>query len=61
MFLSNTKLEQFLTDLSCIICNCVNSRFKDFYHEHLITGDLGTIKNTRLRKRFIKVQRNHKP
>ena len=55
MFLSNTKLEQFLTDLSCIICNCVNSRFKDFYHDHLITGDLGTIKNTRLRKRFIKV------
>ena len=39
-FVSNANVDQFLTDPSSILCNCVNSSFKDSYHDHIVTGDL---------------------
>ena len=39
-FLSNALVDQFLTDTSSIVCNSVNSSFKDPYHDHTAADDL---------------------
>ena len=38
------------TDLSNISCNCTSSNFIDPHHQHIVTGDLSIIENTKLRQ-----------
>ena len=53
-FVNNLDLDLFLTNPDSLPCKCNNSPFVDRYHKHIVTGDLGIIKNNALRKRFIK-------
>ena len=48
-FVSSITIDQFLIDPSIIVCNCVDSPFKDSYHGHIGTGDLRIIKDNKLR------------
>ena len=49
--MSNTNVDQFLTDPSSIVC--VKSPFKDPYHGHIDTGDLRIAKDRQQGKKTI--------
>ena len=52
--MSNTNVDQFLTDPSSTVCKYVNSPFKDSDHGQIVTGDPKIIKDSKLRKLFSK-------
>ena len=54
MFVNNLDLDLFLTNPDSLSCKCNNSPFVDRYRKHIMTGDLGIIRNNVLRKLFIK-------
>ena len=52
-FVNDLDLDVFLTKPDSLAPKCNNSPFVDMHHIHIVTGDLGIIKNV-LRKIFIK-------
>ena len=54
MFVNNLDLGLFLTNPDSLSCKCNKSPFVDRYRKHIMTGDLGIIRNNVLRKLFIK-------
>ena len=51
-FSTSLDVKSFLKDSSILPCSCNDSKFKDPFHNHIITGDLSIIKNQKLRKLF---------
>ena len=51
---NNLGLDLFLAKSDSLACKRNNSPFADRHHKHIVTGDLQIIRNTVLRKRFIK-------
>ena len=51
-FSSSLDVKSFLKDKTILPCKCENSEFKDPHHQHIITGDLKIIENSKLRKLF---------
>ena len=49
-FVSSLDVDSFLNNPNSIPCECENSPFADTHHQHIITGDLRIVQNTKLRK-----------
>ena len=53
-FLSNVNIGKFLIDPYSVPCHCEDSPFKDQDHGHILTGNLKTVSDNKLRKIFSK-------
>ena len=49
-FSTSLDVKSFLKDPTILPCSCENSRYKDSYHNHIITGDLRIVDDIGLRK-----------
>ena len=49
-FVSDLDIDKYLEDPDTIPCKCEHSKFADQHHKHIATGDLGIVKNNKLRK-----------
>jgi len=53
-FVSTLDLNAFINNPNILPCNCANSKFKDAYHQHIITGDLSIVENKDLKSLLLK-------
>ena len=53
-FVSTLDLNAFVKNPNMLPCNCKDSKFKDAYHQHIITGDLSIVENKDLRNLLLK-------
>ena len=60
-FVKNLNLNDFVKDPTILPCKCVDSVFKDPFHEHIICGDLSIIENIKLRELFKKGPQYREP
>ena len=60
-FVKNLNLNDFVKDPNILPCKCVDSVFKDPFHEHIICGDLSIIENIKLRELFKKGPQYREP
>ena len=60
-FVSNINVDQFSVDSPNIVCNCENLPFSDSYDGHIVTSDLGTLKDNMLKKLFTKDPKYREP
>ena len=60
-FVDGIDLNEVLHDITCLPCNCSNSPYADPFHQHIVTGDLRIINNSKLRKLFSKGPKYRKP
>ena len=60
-FVSSLNITEPINDLASFPCKCENSPYKDKHHGHVMTGDLGIIKNNKLRTLFAKGPKYREP
>ena len=53
-FVRSVNVDEFVRDETILPCECHDSPFKDNHHQHIVTGDLNIIHNTKLRKLIAK-------
>ena len=60
-FVKGLDVQECLDNEEYLPCNCQHSNFIDNHHKHIITGNLGIIKNPKLRKLFAKGPKYREP
>lgn len=60
-FVKSIDVDQALADDSRFPCSCHDSEFKDNFHDHIITGDLGIVQNAKLRNLLSKGPKYREP
>ena len=60
-FVKGLDVQECLDNEEYLPCNCEHSYFMDNHHKHIITGNLGIIKNPKLRKLFAKGPKYREP
>ena len=60
-FVAGFEVTSFVNDPTTVPCSCENSPYRDLYHGHVITRELGIVENNHLRKLFRKGRKYRKP
>ena len=60
-FVDEIDLNEVLHDITSLPCGCTDSPFADPRHQHIVSGDLRIIKNSKLRKLFSKGPKYREP
>ena len=60
-FVSSLDVNLFLNDHTSLPCNCEHSLFKDNHHNHIVTGNLNIVENSKLLKLLSKGPKYREP
>ena len=60
-FVQSIDVDSFISDSTILPCNCDGSPFRDEHHEHIITGNLEIVSDTKLRKLISKGPKYREP